>query len=768
MMTRAIMVMALAAGVCLAGVDRLNPDLRIRQQVWLDVVAERELPQGPNPGTWVDAERWCVAHACLATGVRLEEANQYLAAVEPVSMWRGLVADTDVQVTDLLRTYLEFRDGDRLSPAARARLEAFFRDWRVPNADRNCDADTRYEWPGAYTENHALNNLVAAYLIDVALGRDRLLRLDLLERFLADRARWGWSEFHSPSYFLVTAKALSCLSDFAPDGGLATAAALNLDMLTIQYAVQCLGTWRGVPFVRGYGSQVDNQQNSAVPLAELWWGGPSFDIPQAVNPMAVHLLTSRYGPPAPALSLARDPGRRGVYTLRMTGTTGPGRLQVPMVMHVRPSATMASAQGSGSYYDGCYWTISFATSPRDVITGHYGGGRTILQVDNVMAVFGTAQWRGGLKPETDGNRKIASAGPAWVGQVDLDADCHVFLLSDGSGHPDLPSFRAALDALQAAFTNAVVSWVMPDGRPVRLTVRRDGERRQFVQATVAGADWPLLSGMLIDSPWVRSVRESAVLEVIHANTVWTYDLRDPKEPRTDIRHGGRFAPLPPATLDGPLGIRLRLIPGGAFPMGSGVTEGHADEHPVRWVPVDACYLSEFEITVGQYRQYLEAVPEAARLPDWYWSEWGKTDRHAMTWISGDEAAAFCGWLSKQDGRAYRLPTEEEWEKGARGFTYRVYPWGDTYDGSQAGTPNGTYDPVGSKPADRSPFGLLDMAGGVWEWCTAGEAPVAAGRRILRGCGWNFDPDTFRCAYRSAWEGTNRSVHLGFRIACNVP
>jgi len=117
----------------------------------------------------------------------------------------------------------------------------------------------------------------------------------------------------------------------------------------------------------------------------------------------------------------------------------------------------------------------------------------------------------------------------------------------------------------------------------------------------------------------------------------------------------------------------------------------------------------------------------------------------------------------------------EWEKAARGFSYRVYPWGDSYDGSQAGTPNGTYAPVATHPADVSPFGVMDMAGGVWEWCadswdlgTTGGTNAPAQGRALRSCGWNFDPDTFRCSYRSGAASDTRSVHIGFRVVCDCP
>ena len=149
----------------------------------------------------------------------------------------------------------------------------------------------------------------------------------------------------------------------------------------------------------------------------------------------------------------------------------------------------------------------------------------------------------------------------------------------------------------------------------------------------------------------------------------------------------------------------------------------------------------------------------------------------MTWVSWPEAKAFCDWLSKRSGKKFALPSEAQWEKAAKGYSHRVYPWGENYDGSQSGTPNTTYAPVASKPTDMSPFGVLDMAGNALEWCAdwydaqayvKGTAvdptgPNVGEERVLRGCGWNFDPDTFRCSYRSHMAPDERAVQVGFRV-----
>ena len=776
-----ILVLALAVASVVHGAGEGAESYDARRQAYLAAYVKRPLRQGPNPRTWVDVERWCVAHACLAEGVRLDEANKYLSEVAYCSLWHGLVADADIQVTDLLRTYIEFKEGDRLSDAAREHLLDMFRKWTVPNPDRNRRADEEYQWPCEYTENHSLNILVAAYLIDQVLGRDRALRRELLQRFLADRARWGWSEFHSPSYAIATAKALTCLSDFAQDKSIADAARMHLDVLIFEFANQCLHNWRGVPFARGYGSQVNNRRNSFFELSRLLFGDPNENAKYAGGTFLAHLLTSRYRPPAAAVSLARDVQERGRYRMTETATSGAAKLRVPIEIWATPYVTVASAQGFGSYYDGCYWSISFASSPANVITGRYGKGRNILQRDNVLVTFGDVKWHGKLTKETKGNVTIGGDGTAFVGQVALADDCHLLMVGDREEFGP-KTFAGALAGLGAKLEDGAVSWTMPDGRRIRMENRRVGEFWSLTSAYENDRRLRLDRNMLFDSPYLRSVRGSRAVDVRWGGKGWRYDFRDPASPQVVETAGAPFGTLPAEAVTGALGMQFVYVPPGEFPMGSGAAEGRANERPQRWVALGGFYMSETEATIGQYRQYLAAVPDARRLPDWYEKDHAKSNEHPVAWVSWGEAKAFCDWLTEKDGAVYRLPTEAEWEKAARGYSHRAYPWGADYDGTQAGTKTNNYSPVGRFPADVSPFGVMDMAGNVWEWCadwyapgyyTAAPARDPAGpdvgtQRSLRGCGWNFDPDTFRCSYRSGLAPAQRSLHIGFRIVRESP
>ena len=251
----------------------------------------------------------------------------------------------------------------------------------------------------------------------------------------------------------------------------------------------------------------------------------------------------------------------------------------------------------------------------------------------------------------------------------------------------------------------------------------------------------------------------------------------------------------PEVVANSIGMKLILIPGGNFMMGSpSAEEGRFDsEGPVHQVYLDPFYIGETEVTVGQWKKFMEATGHA-------WDKWSLLqeyapgDEHPVVFINWPDAEAFCRWLSAKEGKTYRLPTEAEWEKAARGgLEGKKYPWGDAPpDGSQCNFADRQTDfpwsdkniddgfaypaPVGSFPPNG--YGLYDMAGNVWEWCQdwfdwdyykrspAGNPTGALSGidRSIRGGSWSNDADTMRCAFRGSIFPVVPSHPRGFRIA----
>jgi formylglycine-generating enzyme required for sulfatase activity len=165
---------------------------------------------------------------------------------------------------------------------------------------------------------------------------------------------------------------------------------------------------------------------------------------------------------------------------------------------------------------------------------------------------------------------------------------------------------------------------------------------------------------------------------------------------------------------------------------------------------------------GQFR--LPAVDSEGFEWDPYWPVLG---------ISFDDAQAYCEWYAERTGIAVRLPTEEEWEKAARGTDGRLYPWGNRFDptfckmgASRPGRP--VPERVGTFPADMSPYGVHDMAGLVGEVC---DSPFGADPelRVVRGGHFAVTSDVAcRVTHRQPVPRGVPSLHVGFRVVRDPP
>jgi formylglycine-generating enzyme required for sulfatase activity len=233
-----------------------------------------------------------------------------------------------------------------------------------------------------------------------------------------------------------------------------------------------------------------------------------------------------------------------------------------------------------------------------------------------------------------------------------------------------------------------------------------------------------------------------------------------------------------------IGMKLVYIPAGSFMMGSPLSEKGRDDESVHIVKISKDFwIGQTEVTQGQYKSVMNTQP-------WSGENFVQEDaNNPAVHVAWEDAAEFCTKLSKQEGKTYRLPTEAEWEYACRAGTTTRFSFGDSDSslGDYAWFYNNAYK-MGQQYAHRvgqkkpNPWGLYDMHGNVWEWCSNWygkdyyskspsvdpKGPISGDSRSLRGGSWYLNEFLLRCSFRYRNPPNYRSAFVGFRVVCSQP
>jgi formylglycine-generating enzyme required for sulfatase activity len=217
------------------------------------------------------------------------------------------------------------------------------------------------------------------------------------------------------------------------------------------------------------------------------------------------------------------------------------------------------------------------------------------------------------------------------------------------------------------------------------------------------------------------------------------------------------------------------VPAGEFLMGNLETEGRPAPHTVH---LSAFLMDKEPVTWARYERFLGSSGRPLPPDEPYW---GIIPDHPAVFVTWEESRAYCEWAGA------RLPTEAEREKAARGTDTRKYPWGDREPDPELAIFRRNWGSVataavGGRPAGESPYGLLDMAGNVWEWCedwydpayyqatpeTDPRGPATGSSRVVRGGSWDSRPSVLSASARNFGYRGYREGDFGFRCAADAP
>jgi len=200
------------------------------------------------------------------------------------------------------------------------------------------------------------------------------------------------------------------------------------------------------------------------------------------------------------------------------------------------------------------------------------------------------------------------------------------------------------------------------------------------------------------------------------------------------------------------------------------------EQPQHKISLPSFFIARAPVINLEYQEFI--LDTNHRVPrNWFGFSFPEdTESHPVTEVSLADALAFCTWISEKTGEKFRLPTEAEWERAAKGNDNRVYPWGNDFDPWRCNTKEsgkaGTTPILNYSPGGDSPWGISDMAGNVMEWTNSIMKPYPFEQKppkeervecVVRGGSWYYSHRLARCSSRETVLSTFTSPALGFRI-----
>jgi formylglycine-generating enzyme required for sulfatase activity len=345
------------------------------------------------------------------------------------------------------------------------------------------------------------------------------------------------------------------------------------------------------------------------------------------------------------------------------------------------------------------------------------------------------------------------------------------------------------------------------GNQIDVYIEMETPDRGLHRIAVEAKDWARPVGVKIVNDFTQIVsllrRERLVNEGVIVSTsgfskeardaAATHGIRLLEQADLDVMVK-RISPTREPFLEPPDVPAALLIPAGCFWMGGPLGDPEADENeqPRREVYLSEYQIGQYPVTNAQYACFIKANPnypvpymDEKRAGPYNWDPRariypGDKANHPVVLVSWEDAMAYCRWLSRVSGEPCRLPTEEEWEKAARGGLpeTRCYPWGDKWQVGCCNTQelgrNGTTSVHEFEQFNSSPFEVVDIAGNVWEWTSSWyKRPLdslydrlryGGPRRVVRGGSWRHSNWYARISCRGRYRPDVQRPYLGFRIA----